>query len=355
MKTGNRSTVERVTVAPETRRRGSHLNSFLAGIATTLALLLAGGGYWYYRMVQSGEMSNPLAPQTKQVNTPLATAPASPNNEVKTGEFVIPAAGNDARLELLSVKRVPGAADEVAVELRLTRLADTLIGNNVIDFGEIRGRQPVSYEVYPPVSPQTRSSGSVSLLNIRRGDSVTGYAVLKVPPQVDKIDIFVENGGAFKNVPVAVAEAVNNEPVSKTTTTTTTIKTVKPIQPGDFVQKAFGTKAEVELISVNRIQDPKTGNRDVVNVQMRVRRLAENVVGGDIINVGNSTARNPLTTETFAAVDVVERSTGSVSLYQIRPAASADAYVWLRVPESVGVLDIYVPETAAFKSVPVAN
>lgn len=355
MKTGNRSTVEKVTVAPETRRRGSHLNSFLAGIATTLALLLAGGGYWYYRMVQSGNMSNPLAPQTKQVNTPLATAPASQNDEVKTGEFVIPAAGNDARLELVSVKRVPGAADEVAVEMRLTRLADTLTGNSQINFGEITGRQPITYEVYSSVSPQTRSSGSVSLLNIRRGDSVTGYGVLKVPPQVDKIDIFLENAGAFKNVPVAVAGPVNNGPVTQTTTTTTTIKNVKPIKAGDFVQKAFGTKAEVELISVKRIQDPETGNQDVVNVQMRVRRLAEDVAGGDIINVGSSTARNPQTTETFNAVDVVKRSTGSVSLSQIRPGASADAYVWLRVPESVGVLDIYVPETAAFKSVPVAN
>ncbi|MCT7951505.1 hypothetical protein NG798_17010 [Ancylothrix sp. C2] len=354
MKTGNRSRVETVSAAPETRRRGSHLNSFLAGIATTLALLLAGGGYWFYRMVQSGSVSSPLVAETQTRNNREVLTPTEPQNDVKQGEFVIPAAGNDARLELLSVRRVAGVPDEVVLEMRVTRLADTLTGNSVINFGEITARHPVTYDVYSPVSGQIPPSGSVSLLNIRRGDSVNGSTVLKVPPSVDKIDIFVENGGAFKNVPVGVAEAVNNVPVTQTQTTTT-VKTITPIKPGDFVQKAFGRKGEVELISVKRIQDPETGNRDVVNVQMRVRRLAEDVAGGDIIQVGSSTARNPQTTETFNAVDVVKRSTGSVSLSQIRSGASADAYVWLRVPESVSVLDIYVPETAAFKNVPVGN
>jgi len=354
MKTGNRNAVEKASAPPEIRRRGGSLNSFLAGIATTLALLLAAGGYWYYRMLQSGNVNNPLAQQSTSVNNGVVTPSTPPKEEVKTGEFVIPAAGNDARLELLSVRRVAGVPDEVELEMRLTRLADTLTGNSVINFQEVTGRHPVTYDVYSSVSPVNPNSKSVSLLNMRRGDSVNGYTVLKVPAAVDKIDVFVENGGAFKNVPVAVAETVSNAPVNQTKTTTI-VKTTTSIKPGDFVENAFGKKAKVELISVKRIQDPETGNRDVVNVQMRIRRVAEDVAGGDIIGVGNSTARNPLTTETFNAVDVVKRSTGSVSLSQIRSGASADAYVWLRVPESVTVLDIYVPETAAFKNVPVGN
>src|SRR5437868_2297499 len=34
------------------------------------------------------------------------------------------------------------------------------------------------------------------------------------------------------------------------------------ISPGQFVQPAFGKKAEVELLSAKRIKDPETGNRD---------------------------------------------------------------------------------------------
>ncbi|MHC0066916.1 hypothetical protein ACWATR_29065 [Nostoc sp. UIC 10890] len=139
---------------------------------------------------------------------------------------------------------------------------------------------------------------------------------------------------------------VSPSPVSATTSA---------ISPGQFVQPAFGKKAEVELLSAKRIKDPETGNRDVVNVQMRIRRLAtDGVVGGDIISVASTTARNPETSVTYKGV-ALNRSTGSVSLFQVRPQASADAYIWLRVPDGVNNLDIFVPDTAAFKNVPISN
>jgi hypothetical protein len=128
------------------------------------------------------------------------------------------------------------------------------------------------------------------------------------------------------------------------------------IQPGEFVQPAFGNKGRVELLSVKRIKDPETGNRDVVNVQMRIRRTApENAAQGtDVITVSSTTARNPDTSETYKGVNA-NRSTGAVSLFQLRPNSSADAYVWLRVPDGINNLDIFVPDTAAFKNVPIAN
>ncbi|MEH2056730.1 MAG: hypothetical protein V7K97_11370 [Nostoc sp.] len=130
--------------------------------------------------------------------------------------------------------------------------------------------------------------------------------------------------------------------------------TTSAINPGQFVQPAFGKKAEVELLSAKRIKDPETGNRDVVNVQMRIRRLAtDGVVGSDIISVASTTARNPDTSVTYKGV-ALNRSTGSVSLFQVRPQASADAYTWLRVPDGINNLDIFVPDTAAFKNVPIS-
>ncbi len=56
------------------------------------------------------------------------------------------------------------------------------------------------------------------------------------------------------------------------TTSSTPTNTVTSIQPGQFVQPALENRAEVELLTVKRIQDPETGARDVVNVQFRVRR-----------------------------------------------------------------------------------
>ncbi len=122
-------------------------------------------------------------------------------------------------------------------------------------------------------------------------------------------------------------------------------KTTSAIQPGQFVQPAFGNKAEVELLSAKRIKDPESGNRDVVNVQMRIRRKAtDRVGGGDIISIASTTARNPETSETYKGV-ALDRSTGGVSLYQLRTNASADAYIWVRVPDGVKNLDIFVPDT----------
>lgn len=129
------------------------------------------------------------------------------------------------------------------------------------------------------------------------------------------------------------------------------------IQSGQYVQKALGTKAEVELLKVKRIKDPELGTFDVVNVQMRVRRLATDNVNGatDIIFVGETTARNPDTNETYKVVDAIKRSTGSIVLYSLRPRASVDAYVWLRVPEGTNTLDIFIPQTAAFQNIPISN
>ncbi|MDF5707431.1 MAG: hypothetical protein PUP90_07035 [Nostoc sp. S4] len=133
-----------------------------------------------------------------------------------------------------------------------------------------------------------------------------------------------------------------------------TTATTSAIQPGQFMQPAFGKKAEVELLSAKRIKDPETGNRDVINVQMRIRRLAtDGVVGSNIISIASTTARNPDTSVTYKGV-ALDRSTGSVSLFQVRPQASADAYIWLRVPDGVNNLDIFVPDTAAFKNVPIS-
>ncbi|MBD1923008.1 hypothetical protein H6F77_18305 [Microcoleus sp. FACHB-831] len=148
-------------------------------------------------------------------------------------------------------------------------------------------------------------------------------------------------------------------PVTSPATTTivqTPVATVNAeFTPGQFVQTALGNKAQVELLSAKRIQNPETKNRDVVNVQMRIRRLTDPVTFDDVIRVYETTARNPDTTETYKAVDGNKRSTVLVNLPDIRSGASADAYVWLRVPEGTNRLDIYVPETGAFKNVPISN
>lgn len=157
------------------------------------------------------------------------------------------------------------------------------------------------------------------------------------------------------STPANITSAAPETSPSPNSTVQSTNASGAAISPGQFLQPAFSNRAEVELLSVKRIKDPQTANRDVVNVQMRVRRLATDGVNpGESLGIFNTTARNPETSETYKGVDF-ERSTGNVSLFSLRPKVSADAYVWLRVPEGINTLDIFVPDTAAFKNVPISN
>lgn len=124
------------------------------------------------------------------------------------------------------------------------------------------------------------------------------------------------------------------------------------VQFGQFVQYAFRNKAHVELLKVNRIK-----GRDVVNVQFRVRLLTpdKTTYGTDIINPRGTTARNPETSETYVAVP--EQATDSVTSFSMsmNKQTTVDGYVWLKVPEGVNTLNIYMTNTAAFQNVPISN
>ncbi|MBD2741096.1 hypothetical protein [Coleofasciculus sp. FACHB-1120] len=368
----------------EAPRRNNGSKYFLVALLSVLSTLgLVAAGWWLYQRMQQ---ENAIAPAEIPVTTasptvsptisptvaPSAAVAPAPSLGIQPGQFVQPALSNKAQVELIAVRRILGAPDEVSVDMRINRLADDVVGGDLINVGGTTARNPITSETYQALDPLKRSSATVSLYQMRRGQPQEAYVVLKVPAGVNALDIYVDQTQAFKNVPIADANA---SPVSGTAPASP-VPTIAPspqaqapattvpaapassadIQPGQFVQPALGTKGQVELLSVKRIQDPDSRNRDVVNVQMRVRRLsADRVVGGDIITVGGTTGRNPETSETYKAVDLINRSTGTVSLFQLRPQASADAYVWLRVPENVNSIDLYVPEVQAFKNVPISK
>ena len=152
----------------------------------------------------------------------------------------------------------------------------------------------------------------------------------------------------------------DSTPAASPTSTSSPVPTIQAtsnpkIQPGQFVQPSFNTKAQLELLSVRRVADPETGSRNVVNVQFRMRRVASPTTPDiDVLNPSAITARNPNTNETYKAVSP-KRATPSVDFGGIGQGASADAYVWLQVPQGINTLDIYIPNTQPFKGVPVSN
>lgn len=132
--------------------------------------------------------------------------------------------------------------------------------------------------------------------------------------------------------------------------------TATVIQPGQMVQPALKNAAQVELLSVRRIKDPETGTRDVVNVQFRVRRTApDDVVTQPGFNSSFTKAMNPETNEVYKLIEGRDSSDSSgIAVGNMRKGASADAHAWLKVPEGVNTLDIYIPDTQTFKNVPIS-
>jgi hypothetical protein len=87
---------------------------------------------------------------------------------------------------------------------------------------------------------------------------------------------------------------------------------------------------------------------------MRFRPLVEEGDSCGGIYTHDTVARNPDTSETYEAVSV-ERSTSVVYPCDMQPGSSADAYVWMAIPEGVNAVDIFIPHTGAFKNVPITN
>lgn len=147
------------------------------------------------------------------------------------------------------------------------------------------------------------------------------------------------------------------------------------IQPGQFVQYAFKDAAQVEILSVKRIQNPESETRDIVNIKMRFRRLKEGR-GHNIISLDQTKARNPETNETYESYNNIisdaererakkegrktdhsksDRSSGTILMTLVKLGASVDGYVWMSIPEGIKTIDLIVPETAMFLNVPISE
>lgn len=195
-----------------------------------------------------------------------------------------------------------------------------------------------------PGQSQSNALSSVALLFSLVALGLSGFSLYQVFSSQRPADVATDTASQAK------AKPTTPEPTAATATTTAS-------KPGSLVQPALEGKAEVTILGLERVQDPDQGTRDVVNVKLRLRRLAENVSAFDFVNVGGAIARQPGGGEvvTYDPVDPAQHSTGPISLEGIRKGASVDAYVWLRVPESVDKIDLYLPDTAPFQAIAIAE
>ena len=209
--------IDRPVAATQIQNRGNRKNYILVAMVSVLATLgLVASGLLLSQIFGSRE-AMPTA--STEFDAPANTQATVGSGEIQPG-FVQPALGNKALVELTAVRRIPGAPDEVSVEMLINRLADDVAASDMINVGSTSARNPLTNETYQGVDFFKRSSGIMPLSPMNPGQPVEAYVVLKVPAGVRAIDIFVPESevGVFKNVPIAdanqVPSAANKSPVS---------------------------------------------------------------------------------------------------------------------------------------------
>lgn len=217
--------IDRPVAATQIQNRSNEKNYILVAIVSVLATLgLIASGLLLSQIFGSQE-AMPTA--STEFDAPANTQATVGSGEIQPGQFVQNALGNKALVELTAVRRIPGAPDEVSVEMLINRLASDVAASDMINVGSTSARNPLTHEGYLGVDFFKRSSGMMPLSPMNLGQPVEGYVVLKVPAGVRAIDIFVPESevvvpeaevGVFKNVPIAdanqVPSAANKSPVS---------------------------------------------------------------------------------------------------------------------------------------------
>lgn len=332
---------------------GESKTHFLIAIATIIAVCSAIiGGLLFERYLKSFH----TAEIDKSSNRNLVAAPTS-TTKAQPADLVQPALGDRVRVTIIAVKRIPGKPDEVNVEMQIEKLIDTELIEDTISVGSTMASNSETSEIYRATDFRRRSSGRVSLRKLRQDKPVDAYVVLDVPNGVTTIDLFVDKTTPFKNVPIAPANQFRVVSGAATTNATARRTISHPtIEPTGLIRKALDNKAQVQVISAQRLKNPDLSTRNVMNLKMRIWRLGTKQPNfQDVITVSATTARNPDTSDTYRAFDFLNRATNPVFLFYLRPQTYTDAYVWLQVPEGVNTLDIFVPETGTFRNVPISN
>ncbi|MEM7762009.1 MAG: hypothetical protein AAF298_28420 [Cyanobacteria bacterium P01_A01_bin.40] len=167
---------------------------------------------------------------------------------------------------------------------------------------------------------------------------VTQATILENTAQQSRISTTAESASSSANVNQVQD---NNQEVAS-----------RKIEPGEFVSTGYENQVEFELLSAKRITNPKTNQKDVVNVRLRVRRIVPKV-NNALIAFSQAKGRDPETSEDYRTI--TNKTTTYTSANNLPENAWANAYFWLKVPENVEIIDIAIPKTAMFKEVPIAN
>ena len=142
--------------------------------------------------------------KTLQQANSVATSSNQQNTAIQPGQFVKQGFDNKVKIELLSVKRIqnPDGKEKnvVVVKTKIRRIVPKGEVDS-ISLSQSRGRNSETSEVYRTI---TNKSTNFTYINDLPEDSWgNAYFWLKVPEEVNVIDIIIPKTAIFEQVPIA--------------------------------------------------------------------------------------------------------------------------------------------------------
>lgn len=158
---------------------------------------------------QSSSLKSNLASQnlsSQPVSRPVAPFVAQTRfQQVEPGKFLQPTRDQAAEVELLSANRVQrsGQSNLATIQLRIRRLDRPVAGLAEIDLPKTIALNTRTNEKYTAIDTQTPNDQFITLATLRPGATVTASVTLRVPQDLDRIDLDIPNVRVFRNVPIA--------------------------------------------------------------------------------------------------------------------------------------------------------
>ncbi len=200
--------------------------NLITDTATGLALLLSIVSFFFSsvavvegvrarREVQAMQqaMSHPAPVSvTNSTSKPLIQSFALPGNlppiaqRVEPNRFVEPVYGGTGQIQLLSADRVSGAnsSNVVNLKMRVQRINDRVQGLGDINLAQTVAINSRTNMRYPTLDFRTPSRNALSLYSLRPGQSVDVTVMLRVPQNLNRIDLQIPDTVTFRGVPIAV-------------------------------------------------------------------------------------------------------------------------------------------------------
>jgi hypothetical protein len=188
---------------PPTRYRDSS-GSPTTDLVSGLALLLSIISFFLscYAAIQSGRRETLPTPQS---SAQPASRPIFPffnqAQRIEPGRFLEPTYDRAGEVELISANREL-ANNLTTVQIRVRRLDQPISGDPTIDLANTIALNSRTNEKYTVTQTYTPNDQFVSLSSLRPGSSVNASVTIRVPQDLDRIDLDIPNVRVFRNVPI---------------------------------------------------------------------------------------------------------------------------------------------------------